>query len=135
MIARIPKEVCRPCHKFINIGQPILECDNCSLAIHIKCFKNCGFTNCNNLWVCSECAKTVTPRYNPFSYIEDQDTDKFYNDNDEGAESTLRCISLILETCKSYTNHEFQQLLKSLKIEETPLISSFFLYRLFFQSN
>ena len=127
MIAKIPKEVCRPCSKFIGIGQPILECDGCSTAIHTKCFKNGGFSNCNNLWICQNCSKNFTPHYNPFPYLQSLDTEKFYDDRGEGVDSTLQAISTVLETCKAYTKQEFESLLKYLKVETDPLISSFFL--------
>ena len=127
MIARIPKEVCRPCNKFIGISQSILECENCSIAIHTKCHKNGGFVYCNNLWVCPNCSESITPRYNPFSYLQNLDTDKFYDDPGEGVDSTLQSISTILDTCKAYTKQEFEILIQSSKTEDRPLISSFFL--------
>ena len=127
MIARIPKEVCRPCTKFIGIGQPILECEKCSTVIHTKCFKKGGFSNCNNLWLCQNCSENFVPHYNPFSHLQNLDTDKFYDECGEGVDDTLQAISAVLDACKAYTDQEFGKLLERLKVETDPLISSFFL--------
>ena len=127
MIAKIPKEVCKPCSRFIGIGQPILECDKCSSAIHTKCYKNGGFSNNNNLWFCRICSENVTPRYNPFSYIQNSESDKFYDDNIEGVNNTLTVLSTVLENCSAFTDYEFNKLIKSLKTEDDPMISSLFL--------
>ena len=50
MIMKMIKEVCEPCSKSINIGQPILECEVCHKAIHTKWYKSSGFSPVNNLW-------------------------------------------------------------------------------------
>ena len=127
MIAKLPKEVCKPCTKFIGIGQPILECDKCSSAIHTRCYKNGGFSNINNLWLCRICSENVTPRYNPFSYLQNSESDKFYDDNTEGVDNTLIALSEVLESCRAFTCQEFKKLIQSIKTEDDPLISSLFL--------
>jgi len=127
MIARIPKEVCKPCSKFIGIGQPVLECDTCSSVIHTKCYKSGGFSSNNNLWLCGICSENVTPRYNPFPYLQNLESDKFYDEDVEGVDNTLKVVSAVLEACKTFTDHELLKLIKSLKLEDDPLISSLFL--------
>ncbi len=118
MIAKFPKEVCRPCNKSIGIGQPIVECENCSIVIHTKCHKNGGFSICNNLWLCHYCSENIIPRYNPFSYLQNSDTEKFYDDHSGGVDSTLQSISIILDMCKAYTTQDFEKnLYKSLEAE------------------
>ena len=130
MIAKAPKETCLPCQKFIQIGQPILECQRCPSAIHTKCYKKGGFTHKSNLWVCPECVDTLLPRYNPFSFINDyQSSDKFYENDCEGIDETLQCVSAILETCQPYNNQKFGEVLEQLKNDhpDPSLLSAMFL--------
>ena len=104
MIQRIIKEVCGPCKKFINIGQPILECEICFTAIHTKCYKTGGFSTFNGLWCCKQCEANQPERYNPFplTCISDH-SDKFYDDEGAYDDITIQSISRVLDSCNSYS--------------------------------
>ena len=102
-----------PCSKSINIGQPILECELCHIAIHTKCYKSAAFSFCNNLWACRTCSTDITPRYNPFEkMIGKVDSDKFYENDQAGEDQTLQAISNVLNQCQSYTTKELNQAIK-----------------------
>ncbi len=119
------REVCGPCNKFLNIGQAILECEICDIAIHTKCFNLANFCNKNDLWVCNTCAENIIPRYNPFHESKcNENYDKFYEDDDiHEVNCGLQAISSVLDSCKSYTPSELQQSFK--KIAQTsPSVSS-----------
>ena len=104
MIQRIIKEVCDPCKKFINIGQPILECEICFSAIHTKCHKIGGFSTHNGLWCCRNCEKSQPPRYNPFPLGNiDEHSDKFYDDDGAYDDITIESISRVLNGCCNYS--------------------------------
>ena len=53
----LPKEKCGCCDKFINIGQVILECEQCTSIIHAKCYKSSEYECVDNLWLCPLCSK------------------------------------------------------------------------------
>ena len=127
MIAKIPKETCGPCKKFINIGQPILECENCNIAIHTKCFKKGGFTNTDNLWVCSKCSDNVLPRYNPFALVQVQESDKFYENDCESTDKTLQSLISTLNECKPYDSTTLTDAAAQINDETNTLLSTLFL--------
>ena len=116
------KEVCEPCSKSINIGQPILECEVCHKAIHTKCYKSSGFSPVNNLWVCKVCSFKIIPRYNPFEILAKGDSDKFY-DEACGEEEAMGLISDILNNCLNYKTAEMNKATCNLQ----PSLSCFFL--------
>ena len=122
MIMKMIKEVCEPCSKSINIGQPILECEVCHKAIHTKCYKSSGFSPVNNLWVCKVCSFKIIPRYNPFEILAKGDSDKFY-DEAGGEEEAIGLISDILNNCLNYKTTEMNKATCNLQ----PSLSSFFL--------
>lgn len=104
---KLIKDVCDPCSKYINIGQPLLECENCSKAIHTKCFRSAKFTSKNGLWMCSDCCSTIEDRYCPFpSSQRYDDSDKFYDHSNNQEDVTISKFSSILEDCKRYTKQE-----------------------------
>ena len=104
MIMKILKEVCEPCCKSINIGQPLLECEICRTAIHAKCFKAAKFSPVDNMWMCKNCSQNITPRYNPFSkLITESDSEKFYDDEGTGDDTGLEHLSHLLSNCNNYT--------------------------------
>ena len=120
MIMQIMKEVCGPCKKFINIGQPLLECENCNTAIHTKCHKTANFSCENGLWVCEDCAAETRPRYNPFPSLRNQQhSDKFYDDDGAYDDNVLMSISNVLDNCKSYTVKELRSVIKHLQDQPT----------------
>ena len=127
MIAKIPKETCGPCKKFINIGQPILECENCNIAIHTKCFKKGGFTNTDNLWICSKCSDNVLPRYNPFALVQVQESDKFYENDCESTDKTLQSLISTLNECKPYDSTTLTDAAAQINDETNTLLSTLFL--------
>ena len=112
MIVKTKKEVCGPCKKFIKIGQPLLECENCNTAIHTKCYKSAGFSCVNGLWVCDDCEFDIKPRYNPFPSLRDQESDKFYDDDGVYDDNILQSISNILDRCKAYSAVELKTIIK-----------------------
>ena len=120
MIQKLYKEVCEPCHKFINIEQPLLECDTCSIAIHTKCYKTAKFRNENGLWVCNQCFDSMASRYNPYLNIASQDSDKFYDDCDTDPNESIQAIARLLNACRSYTASEVGQLLRNCGAEQNP---------------
>lgn len=74
------REVCGPCTKFINLGQPLLECEICFTAIHTKCYKKAEFSSANGLWTFKTGSENMLARYNPFPYSTlDETSDKFYD--------------------------------------------------------
>ena len=107
MIMKLIKEVCEPCSKTINIGQPLLECEGCHIAIHTKCFREAGFCPANGLWVCKACSLNIVPRYNPFLEIIDNSDEKFYDDDGLCHDEQIHQICSILELCKSYSATAF----------------------------
>ena len=125
------KEVCGPCEKFINIGQPLLECEYCDIAIHTKCYKTASFSCENGLWACKDCLIDIKPRYNPFPNMKNQDiSDKFYDDDGAYDDNILQSISSVLDSCKSYTASELNLAIKHLKSDnyttKAPLSSLFY---------
>ena len=123
-----------PCSKSINIGQPILECELCHIAIHTKCYKSAAFSFCNNLWACRSCSTDITPRYNPFEkMISKIDSDKFYENDQAGEDQTLQAISNVLNQCQSYTTKELNQAIKQFQssspgsLSRTTQFSSYFI--------
>ncbi len=112
MIAILEKEVCKPCSKTINIGQPLLECEICFSAIHTKCHKIAGFNSLNGLWACSTCSENMPPRYNPFpSASSTESYDKFYDDEGAYDDAIIQAITRVLECCKSYTVKEINEII------------------------
>ena len=120
MIMKLIKEVCEPCSKTINIGQPLLECEGCHVAIHTKCFKKAGFCPTNGLWVCKTCSTNMVPRYNPFLEIIDGDNEKFYDDDGFCHDENIHDIAKILEQCQGYSANELNRAVREL----TPQTSS-----------
>ena len=113
MIARITREVCGPCGKFINIGQPLLECDMCNIGIHTKCHQIANFKSINGHWACEDCVFDIIPRYNPFPSLNiEEHTEKFYDDEGAHDDNMLLSISNILDTCRSYTIKEAQSIIR-----------------------
>ena len=116
MNSLLNKEVCEPCGKFINIGQTLLECENCHIIVHARCHKTAKFQCINEMWVCSSCEENIEPRYNPFkSTINSDETDKFYDDEGAYDDSTLLAMSNILDNCAIYKKAEFSGVIEQLK--------------------
>lgn len=125
---KISKETCLPCNKFINIGQPILECEKCFKVIHTKCHKSSGFASANNRWLCHNCLGSDLPRYNPFNYINDAfHSDKFHENDNEAIDETLQCVMSILETCLPYDIEKLNNAAEQLKNIDTSPMSTMFL--------
>lgn len=115
---KLIKDVCEPCTKFINIGQPLLECENCSRAVHTKCFKLAGFSCKNGLWLCCECSNTVEDRYCPFPQhnSKETDSDKFY-DNDFINDPVVAKLASVLESCERLDQIQFNKSVKKLPVQ------------------
>ena len=106
---QLKKEVCDCCLRNIMIGQCILECKDCEIVIHTKCFKKSQFQIINTSNYCKSCSPDIFQRYNPFQHHPDQtnhldsDDNRFY---DENICETIDCLtqaSKILEQCKPNT--------------------------------
>ena len=128
MIMKTPKETCLPCNKFINIGQPIVECERCLKAIHTKCHKLAKFTSINNQWLCHDCSDSISPRYNPFAYInEGFHSDKFHENDNEAIDETLQCVMSVLESCQPYDIGTLNNATDQFKNADAPPMSTMFL--------
>ena len=123
----IPKEKCGCCDKFINIGQFILECEQCTSVIHAKCYKLAEFKNIDNLWLCTLCSTKHTQRYNPFVTLHDKDHTKFYDNEPSDSIDCIQSISDILNDCRSYTKSEINNLINDISEKEFSLFSTYFL--------
>ena len=105
------KEVCQPCLKYINIGQPLLECENCNIAVHTKCHKISNFGCVDGLWLCEQCQENIEPHYNPFSSKNINDTsDRFYDDDLNNDDIIMNSIRNVLDACKIYNSLEFNHI-------------------------
>ena len=125
---KLIKEVCEPCCKPINIGQPLLECETCRTAIHTKCFKAAGFCSTNSMWICKTCSFNITPRYNPFEQMMNKESDKFYDDDGANDDITLQQISNVLNSCQSYTAQELNGVIPQLSTaNSTTQFSTYFI--------
>ena len=102
------KDVCEPCSRSINIGKPLLECENCNNAIHTKCFKTAKYSCQNGLWMCCECTSSAEKWYCLFPSDEESiDSDRFYeNRNQEDA------LIVLQERCRRYSKIEFLNAVK-----------------------
>ena len=111
MIGVITREACEQCKKNINKGQSITECKKCGIAIHTKCVKKSAFKRVNESWYCVTCSDTIDPIYNPFrnlngpnynNQLDNNESDRFYDNNIEDILDDLTDASGILENCKSF---------------------------------
>ena len=126
MIMKIIKDVCEPCSRSINIGQPLLECENCNNAIHTKCFKSAKYSCKNGLWMCCECASSAEERYCPFPSDEESiDSDRFY-DNRNQEDALIASYALVLERCRRYSKIEFLNAVKQLNSSKKSMLSTLF---------
>ena len=123
MIMKMIKEVCEPCAKPISIGQPIMECEGCNVAIHTKCHKISKFCTMNRLWVCQPCSLNLVPRYNPFENMIDCDSDKFYeNDSGEQDENLLK-TSDVLAKCSNYSVKDLNRAIGQLNLNTSQTLT------------
>ena len=121
------KEVCDCCRKFINIGQPITECQKCNSVIHTKCYTKSDFIAVNNLQYCQSCCFDIPEKYNPFiSQLtsHNNDTDHHYDEDIVDTLDILAIASHTLNNCTSHTRNNLAQILNS---DETINFSTFFL--------
>ena len=128
---KLIKDVCEPCSKSINIGQALLECENCNIAIHTKCFELAKFSCKNGLWMCLECTNTIDDRYCPFPSSKFDDFDKFY-ENGNHENPIINKFSSVLETCHRYTRQNFSESVKQINktIEKDQSIQSSLFYNI-----
>ena len=126
-MSNLTKEVCACCSKNINIGQIVMECENCNEIIHGRCYKKAGYTVVNDNWLCCCCASNHTTRYNPFKILYDE-ADQPNCVSSETLQS-LQNINNILNSCKSYEKAAFNELALNIAPEEknSLLFSSYFL--------
>ena len=114
------KEVCSHCLGFINVGQPISECQKCTILVHTKCYKVSKFSKVNNKDYCVVCSCSIKTRYNPYKFVECIDN----NDKevcDEGY-SEMRKVSSVLESCRSYNVSSLNA------IDETMFVNNISMY-------
>ena len=131
MMLNLPKEPCGCCNKSISIGQTILECDQCNMIIHGKCYKNSKFSNFDCLWLCESCAIAHEPRYNPFksAYSATRgDSEAFYDEDPADYIETLQVMTGLLEECNSHGTGEINNLVGGIEMSgDASLFSSYFL--------
>ena len=112
MIGQNNKEKCSHCNKFINIGQPVIECTSCNIVIHGKCLRSSSFVALNGGNYCNLCCTAIEKRYNPFKSacaLADEGDDDLPDDT----YTELIKISSMLESCKSYDVANFNKLEES----------------------
>ena len=104
---KLKKEVCGCCKKFINIGHAIIECQNCSIAIHTNCFENSNFDKVNDLQYCEHCIPQIDRRYNPYSSElisgHGDNCNLHYNEDITETLEVLTSASHTLNTCTPHT--------------------------------
>ena len=133
MMLNLSKEKCGCCDKFINIGQFILECEQCTSIIHAKCYKPSEYKCVDNLWLCPLCSKSHLQRYNPFNALLSNYTNKVHSsgksyddESSSDATDTIQNVSNILNTCKSYSKKEINSMISDISSEGNSLFSSYF---------
>ena len=121
----LAKEVCGYCTKNINIGQFTLECESCTDIIHAKCYSLSNYKNIDNMWLCSLCCADYRPRYNPFLALHNDGP----NSIPEDTISSLQNITQLLNTCKSHSTKDFNNLLSEVSPPQpnSSLFSTYFL--------
>lgn len=130
MILNLPRESCGCCKKSIYFGQSVLECDNCNIIIHGKCYKNSNFVNKDSLWLCEVCNSAHEPRYNPFKpiHVSNPDSEAFYDEDPCDYIDTFKIMSNLLDNCRSYSKKELNEINAKIKEpENASLFSSYFL--------
>ena len=105
-----------------------MECENCNVIIHSKCFSNSKFQLTNEKWTCEDCKAKIVPRYyNPFKKWSTTDSDKHY-ENDCGTDMIQ--ISRILDKCNTFTIQSLNDKLDDLNPKDalvSNILSSLFL--------
>ena len=128
----LTKETCGCCRKFLNLGQPMLECEICDKMIHAKCYKISEFKNIENLWHCSSCIEHREIRYNPCEHCyksSQLESEAFYNEEPIDAIEIIQDMSNMLKKCRSYDKKELNELIESMlpSSSDASLFSSYFL--------
>ena len=95
-------EVCKGCAHCINIGQATTECQKCGIINHTKCYKKTKFSLINRLHYCFNCQTSIVQRYNPFTEMDTDNSDKdnFYEQSLTSSVGVLTTASKVLEQCK-----------------------------------
>ena len=110
----LKKEVCAYCLKNINLGQSIIECNNCNCPIHSKCFDTSHIVSDLDHPYCKNCLHLSVPRYNPFRPLIDE------NSNVE--DDLVNTASNILENCSSYSVQDFNKHLNNELISKNSIM-------------
>ena len=133
MMLNLSKEKCGCCDKFINIGQFILECEQCTSVIHAKCYKPSEYKCVDNMWLCPLCSKNHMQRYNPFNALLSNHMNKVpsngksYDDESPDVTDITQNVSNILNACKSYSKKEIKSMISDISSEGNSLFSSYFM--------
>ena len=109
------KEVCNVCSKNISAGHAIAICHSCDEICHKKCSKHKNYQLFRQNPYCQKCImKNDIIKYNPFyTLLENDNSDKFFEDEPPEYTESLQEMSDILETCKGYTTKDFCNLNKT----------------------
>ena len=110
----LKKEVCAYCLKNINLGQSIIECNNCNSPIHSKCFDTSHIVSDLDDLYCKNCLHLSVPRYNPFRPLMDE------NSNIE--DDLVNTANDILEHCSSYSVQDFNKHLNNELISKNSIM-------------
>ena len=108
MMASLTREVCECCHKYVYIGQSIVECNLCNAVIHTRCFKKSQFVFENDASYCYNCyVFKLESRYNPYKtsiskFFVPINDENCYNEELIDFIDTIQIISNTLENCKSF---------------------------------
>ena len=113
----LKKEACGVCSKQINVGHRAVVCNNCNEICHKKCSKSKNYVLFREKSYCNMCImKCEIIRYNPFySLLQNDHSDKFFEDEPPEYIENLQEMSDILETCRSYTIKEFCNMKQSME--------------------
>ena len=105
-------EVCKGCAHCINIGQATTECQKCGIIIHTKCYKKTKFSLINRLHYCFNCQASIVQRYNPFTEMDTDNSDKdnFYEQSLTSSVGVLTTASKVLEQCKEFNISELKNI-------------------------
>ena len=119
---KVMRERCGGCQKYLLSHNKIMACDYCGKIVHAKCsYSQFEFNHIANKWQCWECTCNKPKLYNPFSSIAYNKYDPFDLQNVDD----ISTISNILESCQTYSHKKFNEVYKTLSINENDNLISF----------
>ena len=101
------REKCRGCSKNILMHHPISICEHCNMPTHSKCAnKFLQYDHISEKWACINCISSVPKKYNPF----ESHLGSSHNLEPIDPSEDFQEISNTLNSCKTYTIHEFNEI-------------------------